>query len=814
MRQCIENAHQAGEITIEERDALLRRYNNLWRTLRSRQAAGAHILAQIQSEAAERRRRATLSEQIRIERERDILNHVNSRGRNAPEEALVFLLEHQGQARFGDVQSRMIAIRGQAHARMERLLDRFAGQIKVTGDMGRRFGQRAADLENLVREAFGENTGDARARGFAQSWMEVSEDLRQRFNAAGGSIGRLKDWGLPQHHDPVALTRRGRDQWINDIWERLDRDRTVHQLTGQRMTDQELREALEHVYETVTTEGWSNREPSGQVAGRGALFSQHADHRFLHFKSADDWLRYQSDYGDGDPFSTMMAHISKMSRDIAFMEVLGPNPVAMFERLSQIVEQRSAMARDGSVERTQSWIKTAKNMFGLMRGSYNAPTNARIANFMQGARNLVTASSLGSAVWSAMSDVSFQRATKHTAALPQTTVIAGMARQAAAGGQQRAVRAGLILDSALHVLDRESRYAQSVRFAGTTGYIADRVLALSGLSPFTQAGKHAFGMEFQGHVADLITDGVTWRNMDPAFRDFMERNGITEHDWSTLSWITPHDDRGARYMRPQDMEMIDQDLATRYMAMIHRFTKMAVPEPTVRARAAILGETRAGTMSGEFMRIASQFKGFSVGVIFLHGMDIYRTIGGGNWRSGAYRAGGLLTTMTLLGGMALQIKEVINGKDPRDMRDPAFWAAAFLQGGGIGIYGDFLFADVNRFGGGLESTIAGPLTSRADNLRNLTIGNIAELASDKDTNFGREAVRALRENTPGGNIWYLRLAYERVFLDQLQRLADPRAHTSLRRKVQNRRRDYGQEYWWTPGQASPHRAPDLGQAVE
>ena len=31
------------------------------------------------------------------------------------------------------------------------------------------------------------------------------------------------------------------------------------------------------------------------------------------------------------------------------------------------------------------------------------------------------------------------------------------------------------------------------------------------------------------------------------------------------------------------------------------------------------------------------------------------------------------------------------------MTTPAFWGAAFLQGGGMGLYGDFLFADLNRY---------------------------------------------------------------------------------------------------------------------
>jgi hypothetical protein len=146
------------------------------------------------------------------------------------------------------------------------------------------------------------------------------------------------------------------------------------------------------------------------------------------------------------------------------------------------------------------------------------------------------------------------------------------------------------------------------------------------------------------------------------------------------------------------------------------------------------------------------------------------------------------------------------------MDDPKLWGAAALQGGGLGIYGDFLFADVNRFGGGLATTVAGPLMDRANTLRGLLIGNTIEAFDPvaKKTNAGREAVNFLRQNTPGASLWFARLAYERVVFDQLQYLADPEAHAAFRRKQQSRKRQVGNEFWWAPGEATPSRPPGFG----
>ncbi|MDE8420560.1 hypothetical protein, partial [Klebsiella pneumoniae] len=49
------------------------------------------------------------------------------------------------------------------------------------------------------------------------------------------------------------------------------------------------------------------------------------------------------------------------------------------------------------------------------------------------------------------------------------------------------------------------------------------------------------------------------------------------------------------------------------------------------------------------------------------------------------------------------------GKRPTPTDAQAFWGAAVLQGGGFGIFGDFLQSSQNRFGGGFLGSLAGPL---------------------------------------------------------------------------------------------------------
>lgn len=268
-------------------------------------------------------------------------------------------------------------------------------------------------------------------------------------------------------------------------------------------------------------------------------------------------------------------------------------------------------------------------------------------------------------------------------------------------------------------------------------------------------------------------------------------------------------------LRPAEIaERIDPKMAERYLEMILQETEYAVPSGSHRSRTALLSDQQPGTLWGEALRSFAQFKAFGSVVLMTHGARVHQMLAARETRmAGAAYAGSLLFTTALLGGLAMQMKQIAGGRDPQAMDNGSFWMAAMLQGGGLGIYGDFLFGDLNRFGGGFATALAGPLVGKANDFWNLTAGNVAQLASGERTHFGRELVRFSKGLVPGGTIWYLRLAYERMLLDQLHYLVDPEAQDAFRRQQRNWARNTGQDFFWRPGEMAPARAPDLGAAT-
>lgn len=823
LTDCLATALAGKEITQQQHDRLAADYERLRAahgplSIAAAAQAKQSLLDRLKAETLHARRRAKIDLANTRKLLADLDAHRTPQGGQDVAAAALYKLDNNGEAKFDSVSRRHDVITGLAHARMESLLNRFR-RSKLAGDKIR---QNRAQLQNVVREAFGEDTGDAAAKGFAQAWDDTSRWLVQRFNAAGGAIALAEKWGLPQWHDRRALLARRMDAWREDIKPQLDTSRMMHPLTRTPIQPGELDEILNGIWQGIVTDGWDSKEATRQIMGKGALANQRQEHRFLVFKDADSWMKYQADYGGGsDPFAAMMGHINMMSRDIAAMEILGTNPTLGVEFLKQIVAKEASKKQLGQaarfagggdpVNRARKMQYRIDEVWGSIRGSLSTPVDGVWANIGAGIRNIITSSVLGSAAIASISDVGTQQVTRGFAGLPVTNVFKGTIQAAIGGATQRdAVAAGLVLDAARHVHAAQARYVGTFAGPEWTAYLGDRVLTLSGLTPWTQGGRHAFGLAFMHELAR--SQAKAWDKLHPLLRAKLEQYGMDAGHWTTLQRATIHTGHsGLELLRPNEIAAHDPKLAERYLGMILSETEYAVPSGTHRSRTVLTGQSRPGTLQGELLRSMAQFKSFGAVYAMLHGARTAALLTGKETRVlGAAYAGALLVTGTFFGALALELKNVAAGRDPRPTNSAAFWEAALLQGGGLGIYGDFLFSDLNRYGGGIQANLAGPAAERGGDFMNLTVGNLAQLVSGDKTNFGRELINFARGNVPGGNIWYLRLAWEHTVLDQLQFLVDPEANKSFKSKSQRWKRQFGQGFWWRPGEALPARAPDLG----
>jgi hypothetical protein len=176
--------------------------------------------------------------------------------------------------------------------------------------------------------------------------------ISRRYNEAGGQIGKLENWGLPQSHSSTLVRAAGFNAWRDFIAPLLDRGRMIDSKTGEPFTDAALELALRDVFETIRTDGWSSIKP-GSAGGQDARQSEgRASVPALHRRRR--WLAYHNKFGSGSPFDAMMGHIEAMSRDTALMEILGPNPAATMRWLKDTIEKSAQLDARRARRRSRS----------------------------------------------------------------------------------------------------------------------------------------------------------------------------------------------------------------------------------------------------------------------------------------------------------------------------------------------------------------------------------------------------------------------------------------------------------------------------
>ncbi|MEE8206857.1 MAG: hypothetical protein V3T82_07900 [Nitrospinaceae bacterium] len=826
IKDCLDDAVKAGEIDKDRAEAAKELFDdlevNFRRTLPGSEAevrAAAETLRIQKMDLAHKNRSKLLQMRAVRQMTKNMAEFRDIKGGKNFAAALQAHLGPDQLATFSNVDTRRRVIRGEFHRTMERVLHTFsrdlAGRVR-----------NPATLKNMLKEIFGEDSGNTAAKHMAKAWAETAETARLRFNQSGGRIPRREGWGLSQNHNSAAVRAAGFDTWREFIIEKLDYNRMIDEATGKPIIPERVELALRGVWETIASSGVNKLTPSGQASGR-ALNNRRLDHRFLVFKSSDEWGKYQDRFGDGSVFDTMFGHLDAMSRDIAQMEILGPNPQAGLRFMKDVVI-KDAKARDvkgggnshSNEAKARLWV--ADGMLNIIDGSAQSPVNAKWANGFAGLQQVLTSAQLGAASFSAITDVHFQRmAAKYVGVAPMkvTRKFMKLLNPLDDADRRLAVRLGLIAETTSTLGAAQARYVGEISGPEITRRMADGVIRASGLAAITQSGKWAFGMEFMGMMADTAGKTMDQLNagndLEKAFAKSLQRYGIGAGKWDVVRKTTPLDENGATFLRPEDIAArtdlspgAARDLANQVMEMILAETEFAVPTSSIRGQAiAGLGHVRAGTFIGSLLRSALMYKSFAISLAMSHvrrGM-----LQQGIVQKGRY-FGSLILGTTVLGYAALSLKDIAKGRDPRELNTDSVMAA-MAQGGGLGIFGDFFFSDVNRFGGSLGETVAGPVVGFASDAVNLTVGNIQQIVRGEDPKIGRDVTRFLQHYTPGGSLWMARAAFEHMGIDQLQRLTDPGADRAFRRKRRRLEKDYGSGYWWGPGQALPSRLPQIGE---
>lgn len=695
----------------------------------------------------------------------------------------------------------------------------------------------------LVRALRGEDTGDAVAMKGAKAFHDAAEGARTAYNAAGGDVGKLDDWGMPQHHSQERVAAAGRDTWIDQIQPMLDRSRYVDDL-GRAWDDNQIRAFLGKAWDTIATNGIANMQP-GKGSGGGARANRNAESRQIHFKDAETVLSYWEKFGDRSLVEILDGHLDRMAKDIAFIEKMGPNPDLTYQTLRDRALQEAAIADPTKTTAIEGRAHKSDALYEYAAGRIKPTANRTISNIADGIAALNSAGKLGgAAIASLFGDKVTFEAVSHLNDIPAVQRWQNeLYLMNPANGQERRLllRQGLMAEYVRNGLNRfyddlgpGAGGGWSGAFKSTTSKFAGAVMRLTGMNAINELRKGAFGLSLMDSIGHEISSGKSFADLDQSDVRMLSTFGIKDTDWRTWQ-LAKLEEIGSNknVLTPESISRISDDALrqagvigalddgaavrreaiVKLLGSVNTESDFAVVTPGWRERSQFFSGAQRGTFKGELWRSFLQFKSFPWAT-FQRSMDLVANADTAVGK--AAMVSYLLTSTTLAGAMIMQTREILSGKDPRKMFEDdlyKFWGAAFMQGGALGIYGDFLSGiNQTRMGSGPIEAFAGP-----------TIGPLLELglvhplnalkakSEGKETHLGAQTIQSLKGFVPGQNIWYAKAAIDHLIWQRVMESASPGYLASIRSRTQ---KDYHQDWWWQPGEIAPSRAPDIAGAVK
>lgn len=671
-----------------------------------------------------------------------------------------------------------------------------------------------ASVRDLVYEMRGQDTGNVRAKKGAKAWAGVTELLRQRFNDAGGDIGYLENWGIPQHHSMEKVGRVSQDKWVSDVIGKLDRKYYIKD-DGQLMSDAELTAFLGEAYNTIATGGLNKLSDTGMRIS-GARSNRGNASRQIHFKDADSYLEYQREYGDRSLWEVMVGHLEGISKDIALVETYGPNPDHVFRSILDEVTAEQATANPERTGRIKRLANSTENLYNFIAGKTQPIANPHIARWSDNIRNWMVASRLGSALLASFSDLGTMYMSAKVANIPMNRLFMNQLEAMNPANRTelaRARRAGLAMES---LLGSVNRWAMDNMGPSVSRWAATAVMRASGLTAWTDAHKRAYGVTMMGSLGEVVSRAPDLRSLDDSDFRILKSKGITEQDFSVWKLAQQEDwgNGNTTMLTPESImripdaavmhlglpERVRFEAMRRLLAAVSEEVDMAVITPGAREQLLTGGGLQRGTWKGELTRSVFLFKSFPISVVLRHWT---RAMGMPSAGGRAAYIAAFLASTTMLGALSQQLNDLASGRNPREMtgKDAGkFWLGALLKGGGLGLYGDFLLSDHTRYGGGALASMLGPVAGLVDDVVKLAQGIPLNAVEGKPEQTGGDLVKLGKGLIPGANLWYAKAALDHMIFNQLQEYFSP---GYLRKVEQRSKKQFNQTYWWRPQDVTP-----------
>tara|TARA_R100001440_G_scaffold64105_1_gene84468 strand:- start:245 stop:2890 length:2646 start_codon:yes stop_codon:yes gene_type:complete len=580
--------------------------------------------------------------------------------------------------------------------------------------------------------------------------------------------------------------------------------------------------------------------------GPANLAKKLSQSRIIHFKDGAAAHAYFKTYSRMSLSDAVMNAISHDAQSIGLMEKFGTNPKAMFDRvLNDLKDVNKANAN--RIDQIVKKEGRLKNQFKELDGTTRARGAGRpvifgadFAGIAAGWRMLQNMSKLGMATITSFSDIASKASFINTRTdrgifTSYARAFSDIFRNYSSQDQKRLA---FLLNVGVDGYNGDvfARFGANDSGPGMMAKAHNIFFRLNGMNYWNNAQKVGLAKML---AADLATYAdQSFASLPNATLFNLQRYGINETEWNLMRQMDLEAVDGNKYMTSSGVDalpdsaisqaalakanqtrkrklkqptqaMIDKyrdDLATKIATYLTDSADTAIPTPGAKERAFMNFGQERGTVLGEAIRAIMQLKGFPITYVMKGMSGQYYTkkqLAGMNPNDKRFSSSGLvglaqmMVGATMMGYLSVQLKEIIKGKEPLDVfsdetaLNTELLTKAMLQGGGMGIYGDFLFGEYNKYGQTLSQSLLGPTFGSIDDIARI-YNNV--LSGDVDA-ITKNATRFAISNTPGYNLFYTKTALDYLFIYGLMEHSNP---GYLRRMEKRMQRDMEQDFYFPP----------------
>tara|TARA_R110000803_G_scaffold102634_1_gene170715 strand:- start:298 stop:2895 length:2598 start_codon:yes stop_codon:yes gene_type:complete len=667
---------------------------------------------------------------------------------------------------------------------------------------------------------------------------EYSEMMRIKLNDRGANIGKIWGYIVRQSHDPYSVRdaakvlgdttteadpsvpawdknyNRNFKAWKNFVMDKLDAERTF---ASTENIDDFMIAAYNSLIknENLKSDGAEftyNAKAAKDIAKSSKM------KRVLHFKDSDAWFDYNAKFGMGNLNESFFSGLTSAGRNLGIMDTLGTKPEMNFEKIRKAVSLRlNQSGRNADAVNSKKFNKFLDVVTGRIyeTGSFTGAKWGAIT------RAIASMAKLGGAVVSAAADLAQYGGEMR---YQGRSFFGGMGEAMGSLAKIKnkkdkkdiAEMLGIMFDNSIYDVSGRFQVGDSMSKGWTK---AQRTFfKYNLLSWWTNNLKESAMLGMANYFAKQ--KNIKFDDLNPGLKTLFKQYDINSTRWNIIRNIAMEKaDDGTEFINialldkitdseaklisgldnpsPRELRNIKDSFKSSVSGMLLDRSTYAVIEPDARVKATLTRSTVAGTWGGEAIRFVGQFKAFPASILMKTLSREKSFFKAGNKVRGMTGMASIIAMSTLMGYVSMTAKDILKGREPRTLdfiNNPEQFIntfyAAFVQGGGLGIYGDVLFQET-RSGGDIAASLLGPVPLSAfDYLQAIKYA----LVDGEPSKAGKLAYRNTIANIPFLNVFYAKAAFDYLIGHQMMEFMSPGV---LKRVEKRMEKDYNQGFLFT-----------------